>query len=741
MWKATKRKRGTNLRKKLLWLLCATMLTCSLTACGDEEISVAGNDGSNTQATVTQLTGKPDNASGGNNTTRSSINMSLDNDALNIERLKRDNIVPMGKDGTWSIFVYLCGSDLESNGGYATYDMQEMIDASTDSRIKYIVQTGGAKSWDNDVVSGNKIERYEICNGNMTKIMDKQSGNMGQSSELTDFLKWGVTTYPAKNMGVIFWNHGGGSIQGVCFDEKYDYDSLTLREIDSAFLSVYDNMTDNFRFVGFDACLMATVETANVLASYADYMYASEETEPGYGWNYYSIGEYLNKNPNADGLSLGKVVVDSFYDDCKSINSENGATLSVIDLSKIDNLIVSFNEFAKDIYEKTEDSNTYTQVVRSILIADNFGGNNKSEGYTNMVDIGSMVEVSQKYSDAAGKTLKALEDCVVYMKNGSDHKYASGIATYYPLSVQGSNELSTFGTIAVSPYYLAFVDRAAYGTSNSGDMSGYKDDDIFDFWGLFDYILDDSGEYGQAEPDDYEDYWSYYDDYEVTGDSPLISFDYEPQIFEDGSYGFVLTEDALWNTASVQANVYVLSEDMEDIIEYGISTDIYMDWEYGEFYDNFDGYWFSLPDGQNLAVYIESECDGYDVYTSPVELNGAETNLKIIHDYENGDVWIEGYCDGISEYGMASKTYKLNKGDVIVPLYYAYSIESEDEYIYYGDEYVYDGDPEIWFDWLYDGDYLYGFFIDDVYGDYYETDYVWFTVDGEDIYYHTDDEW
>ena len=41
-----------------------------------------------------------------------------------------------------------------------------------------------------------------------------------------------------------------------------------------------------FDFVGFDACLMATYEMAAHMASYADYMVASEELEPGIGWNY-----------------------------------------------------------------------------------------------------------------------------------------------------------------------------------------------------------------------------------------------------------------------------------------------------------------------------------------------------------------------------------------------------------------------------------------------------------------------
>ena len=43
----------------------------------------------------------------------------------------------------WTIFVYICGSDLESEGGMASENMQAMIDAETDSNVRYVVQTGG----------------------------------------------------------------------------------------------------------------------------------------------------------------------------------------------------------------------------------------------------------------------------------------------------------------------------------------------------------------------------------------------------------------------------------------------------------------------------------------------------------------------------------------------------------------------------------------------------------------------
>ena len=34
---------------------------------------------------------------------------------------------PEPGDGSWAVYWYLCGSDLETNGGFATIDLMEMM--------------------------------------------------------------------------------------------------------------------------------------------------------------------------------------------------------------------------------------------------------------------------------------------------------------------------------------------------------------------------------------------------------------------------------------------------------------------------------------------------------------------------------------------------------------------------------------------------------------------------------------
>ncbi|MCR5666651.1 MAG: hypothetical protein K6G01_07445 [Eubacterium sp.] len=684
-----------------------------------------------------------------------SITVDKDSGDMSISRPKAAGDTHMGDEDVWTIFVYMCGSDLESESGLASNDLDEMLSVDKSDAVRFVVQTGGSSSWENKNVNRDESQRFLIQNKKMTELTSSDDVDMGESSSLTDFLSWGVENYASEHMGVIFWNHGGGSISGVCYDENHDDDQLTLREIDAGLLSVYEDMTDNFEFIGFDACLMATVETANICASYADYMYASEEEEPGQGWNYEDIGNYIADHKDTSAKDLGVNVCDSLKEENANTQDANIVTLSVTDLSKINTLIENFNTFAQNMYKAAQDSSTLSSLVKEIEEADAFGSNSFWEGYTNMIDLKGMVEGCSDEAKGAKKVLSSLEDAVVYKVSGSTHKSAGGLALYYPITVNDSSELSVFSDICVSPYYCSFVDMQNHGSVFSmigsltaGDSDDYEysddyyscelyDDGSYDCDYSDDYWYDDDNmwemccQYAYDElSDSYEcdttqdDYWNYCNDYEVDGESQLITFSSDPAIDSDGYYSFVLDENGLKNTANVYAEVYAEEED--DNICLGQTWDVSGDWDSGEFIDGFDGYWLSLPDGQNLNTEIVDWGDDYITYSTPILLNGDQTNLRITQ-YDNDDVYVEGIWDGVSDNGSSSrKVTQLEDGDVINILY---DCESSDDY-YYGDDYVVDGELTIDYNCLYEGDYYYNFVIEDVYGNFYTSDYVILYSDG-----------
>lgn len=196
-------------------------------------------------------------------------------------RDKRTQILGNNKD-TVTMMVYMCGTDLESKHGMATSDLNEMLTASKKfgNNFNLIIYTGGCNKWQNNTISSKKNQIIQIKNGKIIELEEKSSVSMTDPDTLSSFIKYCSSNFPANRNELVFWDHGGGSVTGYGYDEKHaGSGSMDLAEIDKAL----KNGGVKFDFIGFDACLMATAENALMLNDHADYLIASEETEPGIG--------------------------------------------------------------------------------------------------------------------------------------------------------------------------------------------------------------------------------------------------------------------------------------------------------------------------------------------------------------------------------------------------------------------------------------------------------------------------
>lgn len=687
----TAKRKGELMRKTsekiLRTLLAVSVLATAVlsSGCLDDEEEISDSTASDNRQTSDG--GNAESSEGSDNKYDGSVTGSRaskltfsGSDGISIARKQREAEKPMGEDGTQTVFVYMCGSDLESENGLASGDIEEMIAGSQSENVKFVIQTGGAGAWaDTYGISAEKTQRYVVTGGEISLIEEKESFNMGKEDVLVDFLSWGIENYAAAKMGLIFWNHGGGSISGVCFDELNENDSLSLEEIDTALTSVYDKMTDKFAFIGFDACLMATVETANMLVPHADYMFASEETEPGYGWDYTEIAGFMESNPTADTAELGKTVADSFMASCEAIDAGGEATLSITDLSRIDELVKAVNDAAEEMNDISSDPALLANAVRSIYNVRAYGSNNDTEGYTNMVDLGSMIAATVS-DDKADKVMSALEKAVVYNIYGEDKDGSTGLSTYYPFGVSGSNELATFGKVCVSPYYMTFVDRIAYGAQN-GSTDGYSGEKT--------WLADGAVYWSDGDYSDYESNWEHYnnktDNMGFCGDKSSVQIDVGPVLDDEGTFYFNVTDDTINNLASVNCSVY----------------------------------------------------------TSPVKLNGKETNLRIAMTQDGNayDITVLGTWDGVNENGESARSVvPLKEGDVIVPIFNTYDSEGNFAGKAEGDECTYSGDNMIEFVNLPAGDYRYSFVINDIYGNVCYTGFTVFTTDDDGNVFFTPEE-
>lgn len=209
-----------------------------------------------------------------------------------------------------TVMVYMIGSDLESEDGSATDDLLEMADAALSENVHLVLQTGGTETWWNDVCTDDESERFVIENGDMTLLQSLGSMNMTDADTLSDFIRFSAESYPADRYELILWDHGGGTMTGFGYDELYEDTSLTLSSLSTALY----NGGVQFDFIGFDACLMATAEVAYALDPYADYLIASEESEPGEGWAYKNWLTMLAEDPAVPTAELGKKLADDFLE-------------------------------------------------------------------------------------------------------------------------------------------------------------------------------------------------------------------------------------------------------------------------------------------------------------------------------------------------------------------------------------------------------------------------------------------
>lgn len=363
------------------------------------------------------------------------------------------------KDGTYTLMVYMCGSSLETNGGYATKNVSEMLSADIPENTKVIIQTGGAKKWRAYDISQSHSSRYEIRNGELVLIEQHAPVNMGLSSSLEDFLIWGEEKYPAEHRSVIFWDHGNGSIKGVCNDEQFFHDSLSLPEIQSAFAKVYEKSGRKYEFVGFDACLMATYDTACILEPYANYMIASEELEPSTGWDYKVL--------------LSNLGTDHFYNDVLNSYAEKQSkkatyTLSVINLLEM--------ERANEVILKITEQLNYNVplVAKTLKESKEFGAATGADNSgSNLFDLGLFAESLGLEYDYSG---------FIANVNGEAHEEATGMSLYFP--TEQEEMLDEYRSVCQNLSYIKFlVDYFNYQSEKTIEFEnkGYDNDGCLSF--------------------------------------------------------------------------------------------------------------------------------------------------------------------------------------------------------------------------------------------------------------------
>ena len=329
-----------------------------------------------------------------------------------------------GRDLT--LMVYMCGSNLESLYGSASDDYQEMLRAEMDPNVSVLVMMGGTSSW-RIGLDAERSAVMEIGTRGARQVRESEKMNMGDPDSLAGFLRFAQEKYPAEEYALILWDHGGGPLDGLCWDEQYSADHLSLAELTGALREAgFDGK--KLRWIGFDACLMSSAEVASAVAPYAEYMVSSQAEEPPTGWNYAFLkGLGTDRDPEETG---GRII-DSYF--AAEQDTARDLTLACIRLSAMADLTDRMDEYFSELSEMLTPG-SFSDISRMRLTATGFGRAGETMPGETGYDLVDLLSLTESYAarspEKARKVAEALEQAVV--RQQSNVAGSCGLSVYHP---------------------------------------------------------------------------------------------------------------------------------------------------------------------------------------------------------------------------------------------------------------------------------------------------------------------
>ena len=640
-------------------------------------------------------------------------------------RNKRTTIIGNNKDKI-TIMVFMCGSDLESQAAMGVSDLSEMNAANISDNINLIVYTGGTTKWHVDGISTRFNQIYQVKgggNGILRLVENAGTGSMVDPDTLTSFIEWCADNFEANRYELILWDHGGGSVSGYGYDLKYpNSGSMDLAKIDQA-LTEADVAFD---FIGFDACLMANTETALMLAEHADYLIASEESEPGIGWYYTDWLTALSRNTSMSTLEIGKNIADSFVRKCGSETPSQSATLSVVDLAEVQDILpAKLSAFAKSTTGMIN-NNGYKQIASARSGAREFAVQN----YVDLVDLADLA--GNVGTDEAKDLADALLSCVKYNNTSRNMSGSYGLSIYFPYrsGKYVSTVLNTYNKIDMNADYAdcvrSFASYSTAGQVSSGgqhspyqSISGYSSDNYYSSQDSSELIYDVLDLFLGGSYASENSYSSYYGDaldllFGRGIDRNMTEYIAENHFSTDLNWkdGKIAISKDQWELVD-DLKLNVLVDDGSGYIDLGKDSIYDIDAD-GNLLKNEDRMWLAASiDKENWQVipyyYLYQTIDGDEVtFTGriPVLLNGEYANLIVNIDNDGVAKVIGATFEYREGSGVVAKNLiKIGKDEeadkesdtiAFVCDYYNYDGSFEDTHIL--------GDPITVTDQLYLGD-------------------------------------
>ncbi len=502
--------------------------------------------------------------------------------------------------------------------GAASSDIAEMTSATWSDNINIVIQTGGATRWSDVRINPNRTQRFLYSKGEFSEIENMPLQPSSVPETLASFLTYCRDNYPADHTMLVLWNHGGGAF-GYGNDSIFG-DMFQLSDIRAALSSAYEPNLDDpaFDIIGFDACLMSSLEATHALDGFAKYYAVSEETEPMDGWSYDKWLQAMTDDPTMSPARICQAIADS-YTDCYMAQNVNigilmewDTTFAVLDAAKAHELYDAYVALCREqVKAASQDLSVLADAGRAANNSTHYAGS--AGNVYNTIDLGGYVDNTvDSFPEQSSRVKELVGQTVLYHRDYGGTSDSQGISVYFPAKTD---------TLGGLYYALMYLDRIV----ESNDIKALY------YYKIAGALNNELTTYVGA----------------LTGRDPkkldVAAFKQfaksEPQV--EGT-GFALPIDTLLleMTQDYKLELASYDKDKKTVTSYGSDEYLVLE-DDGLVHSDFAGEWICL-DGVPLAVDIVSSSASSIEYRSRVDVDGTTKFLEFAYDRDTETFTISG---------------------------------------------------------------------------------------------------
>lgn len=356
---------------------------------------------------------------------------------------------------TTTVMVFMAAdNNLEE---VALEDLNEMEAVGSSADVNIVVQVDTVAS---TTMRLRVLQDTDPVNVTSPTLQDLGETNTASRTAITAFVAWAVQSFPADRYVLILWDHGGGW-PGYATDDTSTAPPIPAEDLRQALQDIQAQAgIQRLDMLGFDACLMATLEIAHELAPFARYLVASEEIEPGQGWPYDDILGPLVANPSTSIRDFAASIPPAYQFATTTSGEGDWTTLSAIDLDRVPALVAAFEAFADELLAAGVAVH-YEALGRARFQTEKY--NTPERDAVDLGDLATKVAaaagIPASVVTAATTLTNALANAVVSKDQGPVHAEASGLSVYFGPGPVDPNYLSL--ALAVDTSWDEFLDTFA----------------------------------------------------------------------------------------------------------------------------------------------------------------------------------------------------------------------------------------------------------------------------------------